>query len=417
MINNTSINHRELYRLPWNLSDNAISWLEPTSACNLACDGCYRENVKDSHKPISAVREEIETFERLRNADGISIAGGDPLLHPDIVEIVRIIAGKNIKPILNTNGAALTVELLRELKNAGVYGFTFHIDSKQGRPKWKDKSEIELNELRLQYAEMLAEAGNISCSFNSTVYEDTLHEVPDLVEWAAKHIDIVHVMVFILYRQAVPKIPFDWYAGSKKVDMGALVYSDTQDRKVDLQSPEVVTEIRKRFPEFNPCAYLNGTEKPDHFKWLLTGRVGSKEKIYGYIGPKFMEIMQTMHHIGTGKYLAYERPSLTKKGRSMMLLSPFDRGIRSVAGNYFKSAMTNPLRLFHELHYQSIMIIQPVDFLQNGAQSMCDGCPDMTVWNGELVWSCRMEELKHFGCWVRTVPKDGVVKRQDPVIG
>jgi hypothetical protein len=30
----------------------------------------------------------------------------------------------------------------------------------------------------------------------------------------------------------------------------------------------------------------------------------------------------------------------------------------------------------------------------------------MTLWNGELVWSCRMEELKHFGCWIRTVPKD-----------
>jgi hypothetical protein len=411
MINNTSINHRELYRLPWNLSDNAISWLEPTSACNLACDGCYRENVKDSHKPIAIVREEIETFERLRNADGISIAGGDPLLHPDIVEIVRIIAEKNIKPILNTNGAALTMDLLRELKRAGVYGFTFHVDSKQGRPKWKNKSEIELNDLRLQYAEMLAEVGDISCSFNSTVYEDTLHEVPGLVDWAARHIDIVHVMVFILYRQAVPKIPFDWYAGGKKVDMGALVYSDTNDRKVDLQSPEVVAEIRKRFPEFTPCAYLNGTEKPDHFKWLLTGRIGSKEKVYGYVGPKFMEIMQTMHHIGTGKYLAYERPKLTKKGRSMMLLSPFDRGIRSVAANYFKSVMTNPARFFHGLHFQSIMIIQPIDFLQNGAQSMCDGCPDMTVWNGELVWSCRMEELKHFGCWVRTVPQNGIVER------
>jgi hypothetical protein len=38
---------------------------------------------------------------------------------------------------------------------------------------------------------------------------------------------------------------------------------------------------------------------------------------------------------------------------------------------------------------------------------MCDGCPDMTVYNGELVWSCRMEELKKFGCWVRTVPVSG----------
>jgi MoaA/NifB/PqqE/SkfB family radical SAM enzyme len=410
MPSNGIIDHRQLYRLPWTLPDNAISWLEPTSACNLACDGCYRENVASSHKGMDRVREEVDTFLRLRNCDGISIAGGDPLMHPDVVEIVRYIASRGVKPILNTNGGRLTKDLLRELKKAGVYGFTFHVDSKQGRPKWKDKTEIDLNELRLEYAEMLAEVGGISCSFNSTVYEDTLPQVPDLVEWAAKHIDIVNVMVFILYRAAVPNLPFDWYAGGQKVTMDKMVYSENKERKIDLKAPEVVAEIRKRFPDFAPSAYLNGTEKPDSFKWLLTGRLGSKGgKIYGYVGAKFMEIMQTMHHIGTGKYLAYEKPQLTKKGRSMMLLSPLDKGMRSIAGNYASSLLTRPDRLFRGVYYQSVMIIQPVDFLENGYQNMCDGCPDMTVWNGELVWSCRMEELKQFGTWVRTVPKNGGV--------
>ncbi len=404
-MNNSQIDHRQLYRLPWTLPDNAISWLEPTSACNLACDGCYRENIATSHKPLDVVREEVDTFIRLRNSDGISIAGGDPLMHPQILDIVSMIADRGVKPILNTNGGLLSIELVRELKKAGVYGFTFHIDSKQGRPKWKNKNELELNELRLQYAEMLAEVGNISCSFNSTVYEDTLHYVPELVDWAAKHIDIVNVMVFILYRAAVPQLPFDWYTGGTKIDMNKIVYNENKERKIDMQSTDVVAEIRKRFPEFSPCAYLNGTEKPNSFKWLLTGRVGSTKTIHGYVGPKFMEIIQTMHHLGTGKYLAYEEPQLTNKGRAMMLLSPFDRGVRITAANYISSAFTNPIHAFRRLHYQSIMIIQPVDFLENGYQNMCDGCPDMTLWNGELVWSCRMEELKHFGCWVRTVPR------------
>ena len=104
-----SIDHRTLYRLPWTLPDNAISWLEPTSACDLACDGCYRENVPSSHKPLDIIQKEIETFHRLRNADGISIAGGDPLMHPQIVEIVRMIAKMGVKPIINTNGGKLTM--------------------------------------------------------------------------------------------------------------------------------------------------------------------------------------------------------------------------------------------------------------------------------------------------------------------
>ena len=89
----------------------------------------------------------------------------------------------------------------------------------------------------------------------------------------------------------------------------------------------------------------------------------------------------------------------------MLLLSGFDDGVKRIAGKYMKSVFANPLNTLKKLHYQSVMIIQPVDFLQNGAQNMCDGCPDMTLWNGELVWSCRLEELKHFGCWVRSVPR------------
>lgn len=400
------LDHRTLYRLPWTLPDNAISWLEPTSACNLACDGCYRENLAGSHKPLEQIREEIATLRRLRNSDGISIAGGDPLMHPDIVEIVRLVREMGMKPILNTNGGRLTRELLAELKRAGACGFTFHVDSKQGRPGWKNRNEIELNELRLQFAEMLGEAGGLSCSFNSTVYDDTLADVPALVEWAGQHIDVVHVMVFILYRAAVPQIPFDWYAGATKVDMNALVYSEAGDRRVDMKAPELVAAIRKRFPDFTPCAYLNGTERPDSFKWLLTERLGTTERIYGYAGAKSMEIIQAGHHAATGRYLAYATPKLTSKGRTMLLLSPFDRGVQAAAKRWAGSVLSNPLRLFRKLHLQSVMIIQPVDFLENGAQNMCDGCPDMTLWNGELVWSCRMEELKQFGCWVRTVPPE-----------
>ena len=91
-------------------------------------------------------------------------------MHPEIVDIVRMVAEMGLKPVINTNGGKLTMELLRELKKAGAAGFTFHIDSKQGRPKWKDKNELDFNELRLSYAEMLAEVGGLSCAFNSTVY-------------------------------------------------------------------------------------------------------------------------------------------------------------------------------------------------------------------------------------------------------
>jgi len=393
------LNHLDYYRLPWNFTDNSISWLEPTAKCNLACDGCYRKN-ENTHKSIETIKEELDVFTRLRKCDGVSIAGGDPLTHPNVIDIVADVKRRGLKPILNTNGLALTKELLAELKKAGVYGFTFHIDSKQGRPGWKDKNEVELNELRYHYARMLADAKNISCSFNSTVYEDTMQYIPAMAKWAADNIDIVQVMVFILYR-AVNNSTVDFYLGPKKIDMGELVYNEEATERTDIKAEEIVEILRKQDPEFNPCAYLNGSEKPDSFKWLLTGRLGTKGKIYGYMGPKSMEIIQAGHHMLFDKYLAYSEPSMTRKGKSMLLLSAFDKKLKKTFKNFFM----NPLNIFKRLHYQSIMIIQPVDFLEDGRQNMCDGCPDITVWNGKLVWSCRMEEQLKYGYNVKTYPK------------
>ncbi len=401
------LDHLQLYRLPWSLPDNAISWLEPTAACNLYCEGCYRTNDPKAHKPLEVIAQELDIFTRLRTCDGISVAGGDPLTHPQVLEIVALIAQRGMKPILNTNGLALTPELLVELKRAGLKGLTIHIDSKQQRPHWRGKTETDLNQLRLNYAEMVAEVGGLSCAFNSTVYEDTLGAVPEVVAWGQQHIDIVHVLVFITFRAALVggAGAFDYYVGGQRVDFSPIPYATDQPLRIDIQSTDVLATIQNRFPDFRPCAYLNGTEKPDSFKWLLSVRLGSKRRIYGYAGPKFMELAQTGYHLYRGRYLAYAAPAVLRRGRSVLLLSPLDRGIAAAARAYLAALARNPFRAFAPLHLQSVMIIQPVDVLPDGRQNMCDGCPDMTVWKDRLAWSCRLEEPMRYGAFVRAVPR------------
>jgi Radical SAM superfamily/4Fe-4S single cluster domain len=405
-LHNPDVDHRKLYRLPWTSSDNVISWLEPTAKCNLSCEGCYRENVNE-HKSLEEVRKDLDVFNTWRNYDGVSIAGGDPLLHPNIVDIVKMVKADGHKPILNTNGLALTDQLLRDLKDAGLVGFTFHIDSRQGRPGWKNKTELELNELRLQLAKKVASVGGVSCAFNATIYEDTLQYVPELVQFAQDHIDIIDVMVFIVYRAAVQEGEFQYYYQGKAIDPSPLVYSVEQKKqRIDLTSREVVRTIRTRFPDFEPSAYLNGTENPTALKWLYTGRYGIPGKIFGYVGPKFMETVQSVNHFVNGKYLAYAPKSQIESGRSAMLgMGLIEPGTREAFKHYARHLMQKPLDVTKKVYFQTVMIIQPIDILEDGRQSMCDGCPDVTVHEGKLVWSCRLEEYKKYGGLCQSVPR------------
>ena len=400
------LNHLDYYRLPWNFPDNGISWLEPTTDCNLRCEGCYRDPHGHGHKSLEDVRADLEVFKSMRKSDCISIAGGDPLVYPQIVELVKMIKEMGWKPIINTNGLALKEPLLKELKTAGVFGFTFHIDTSQKRPKVDAETESELNELRLHYARMLAEAGGIACAFNATISNKTMHEIPAMVKWAEKHADIVHTMVFILYRSPGLSGDFRFFARGQQIDFDGTYKETGWGGDKILMAPDVVEKIRQGDPMYEPCAYLNGTANPDSLKWLMGNRVVLNGKSMGYVSPKFMEMVQTLAHMFSGNYLAYATPKSVARGKSASFFAGLvDKNMRRIFYRIMGHTLSRPGNLFRSAYIQSLMIIQPVNFEPDGRQDMCDSCPDITVHDGKLVWSCRLEEVNQFGDFVQTVPK------------
>jgi len=401
------VNHLNLYRLPWNLADNGISWLEPTTKCNLRCEGCYRDLENPVHKSLEQVRNELETFKRLRKSDCMSIAGGDPLLYPQIVKLVRMIKKMGWKPIINTNGIALDEALLADLKKAGVFGFTFHIDTSQNRPKAKRKSETELNEVRQYYAEMLAASGGLCCSFNATINEMTMDELPNLVRWAERNANIVQAMVFILFRSPEIDGNTEYYANNQKVNLYD-AYKDTQwGGSKSIFADDVVNMIREADPGYLPSAYLNGTAGPESLKWLIANRLVLDGHSVGYVSPKLMEITQNVSHLVSGTYLAYpSRPSTARGKLAAFCGSLFDASMRRAFLKMLRRTIARPGNLLRRAYVQTITIVQPVNFGVGGTNDMCDGCPDMTVHNGRLEWSCRLEELNKFGAFADAAPRE-----------
>jgi len=95
-----------------------------TGRCDQACTGCFY-----SARPGSAIAAQDAPwtlFERVileaeqAHVFQIALGGGEPLLHPRLVDMVRLAREHSVVPNLTTNGNLLTREIAHELKEAGL---------------------------------------------------------------------------------------------------------------------------------------------------------------------------------------------------------------------------------------------------------------------------------------------------------
>jgi len=405
----TTLDTSQLFRMPWTNSDNAFSWLEITHRCNLNCDYCYQKNRAHSDKSIPQIEKEIQILLRLRKTGTMFIAGGEPLLHPQIEEIVRVVNSYKVKPVLVTNGHILNRGLLRDLKKAGLFGIVFHVDSGQSRPGWIGKSEKEINRLRQAYTDMVFHEKGLICGFNTTILPETLSEVPDIVEWTIRNIHKVCTNTLIPVRVPRENDPWDLYVRGEKIDFKDTAFSSKKYKNptgINLVANDIYLQIQKVIPDFKGSAFLGGTEVPDAPKWLFSNIIGTDKQIFGNMGPKAMEMLQNGYHFLKGRFLSFLKPGLNSKAKLLFPLGIMDREIRKTVFSFLSALLKNPLFLFKKVSIQSLLILQPQDVLPSGKQDLCDGCPNKTIHNGQMVSMCRVEEFISFGDMVTLRKKE-----------
>src|ERR1700729_2990528 len=106
--------------------------LEPLFACNLKCAGCGK--IQQPHtllKQRMPVEQAVGAIEE-SGAPMVSIAGGEPLMHPQIDEIVRQLLARGKIVFLCTN-AVLMPKHLHKFKPHRNFAWMVHIDGLRER--------------------------------------------------------------------------------------------------------------------------------------------------------------------------------------------------------------------------------------------------------------------------------------------
>jgi hopanoid biosynthesis associated radical SAM protein HpnH len=106
--------------------------LEPLFACNLACAGCGKiQHPASLLKQRMPVERAVAAVEEC-GAPMVSIAGGEPLMHPQIDEIVRQLIKRKKFVFLCTN-AVLLPKHIHKFKPSPYFAWAVHIDGLKER--------------------------------------------------------------------------------------------------------------------------------------------------------------------------------------------------------------------------------------------------------------------------------------------
>jgi hopanoid biosynthesis associated radical SAM protein HpnH len=109
-----------------------VLMLEPLFRCNLECAGCGKiQYPEETLKKRLSVKECIEAVEE-SGVPVISIAGGEPLMHPEMPEIAAEYAKRGKFIYLCTN-AILLEKRLHEFKPSPYLTFSVHLDGLEAR--------------------------------------------------------------------------------------------------------------------------------------------------------------------------------------------------------------------------------------------------------------------------------------------
>lgn len=145
-----------LQAIPRTLFSNAPidAQLIVTRRCNLSCGYCSEYDNFSDPVPLDELKARIDALHRLGSAN-ITLLGGEPLMHPDIDELVRYSARKSNVSMV-TNGFLLRNSVIESLNQAGLNNLTVSVDTLHADPSRFIQKSFRSLKTRLERLQKLA---------------------------------------------------------------------------------------------------------------------------------------------------------------------------------------------------------------------------------------------------------------------
>jgi len=164
-----------------------------TDQCNLSCSYCTEYDNSRPHPSLEKLKLWIDKIADL-GCLRIGLQGGEPLLHPDIIDIVRHCKARGLQTSMATNGFKLTKEIAAELRDAGLDSLSISIDAVTPGPASQKSLKSVAGKL-----DILQQSG-LKFNVAGVLFEQTVDEARQLIDYCVArdipiHSRIVHAGV------------------------------------------------------------------------------------------------------------------------------------------------------------------------------------------------------------------------------
>jgi MoaA/NifB/PqqE/SkfB family radical SAM enzyme len=140
-----------------------LAHIIPVRRCNLACKYCNEFDDFSKPVPTDVMFRRIDKLAAL-GTSVITISGGEPMLHPDLDDIIRRIRSHGMIAGMITNGYLLVAERIQRFNRAGLEWLQISIDNVT--PDDVSKKSLKVLDKKLQ---LLAEHSDFFVNINSVV--------------------------------------------------------------------------------------------------------------------------------------------------------------------------------------------------------------------------------------------------------
>ncbi|MDX1814089.1 MAG: radical SAM protein, partial [Candidatus Bathyarchaeia archaeon] len=174
-----------------------VSW-NVTRKCNLKCSHCY------VNATTQQLKNELNTEESKNLIDQICevskplliLSGGEPLLRPDVYELVRYGASKGLKMGLGSSGSLIDAAAAKRLKDAGIETVSISLDSHIPEQHDEFRGVSGSWDKAVGAIKALQENG-VLVQVNTTVTQQNYNQIDDIMS-LAENIGVENFHLFFL---------------------------------------------------------------------------------------------------------------------------------------------------------------------------------------------------------------------------